>query len=96
MSRAIDLTGMRYGRLKVIKQQGSVNRHAAWLCECECGNRVVKFARHLKRGSTKSCGCLKSETSMLNCRKLNRTENTRFPKFSSGTIVDKDWEDLNL
>jgi hypothetical protein len=94
MSRAIDLTGMRYGRLKVIKQQGSVNRHAAWLCECECGNRVVKFARHLKRGSTKSCGCLKSEKSMLNGRKLSFTE--RFPRFASGTIVDNDWEDMNL
>jgi hypothetical protein len=46
------------------KRQGPGSRtDAYWLCVCDCGN--VKRARgaDLTRGSTRSCGCLHSETS---------------------------------
>lgn len=36
-------------------------RHAQWLCSCDCGNQVVVKGEHLKNGNTKSCGCLNSE-----------------------------------
>ena len=34
------------------------DKQTYWLCQCECGNKTVVSAAHLKNGHTKSCGCL--------------------------------------
>lgn len=61
-SRALDLTGQRFGRLAVIDREGSDRwGKARWLCLCECGNKVVVRARDLRSGDTQSCGCLQAE-----------------------------------
>lgn len=53
-----DLTGQKFGRLKVLKRCGSTNnKKALWLCECECGSRLKIPTGSLKSGNTKSCGC---------------------------------------
>lgn len=60
MSKALDLTGNKYGLLTVLKRvENSPNGHSNWLCLCECGNYTTVNSGHLreKRG-TKSCGCL--------------------------------------
>lgn len=31
-----------------------------WKCRCDCGNEIVVLENNLKRGNTKSCGCLQS------------------------------------
>ena len=55
---ADDLTGKRFGKLTVIKRvHNEKNKHARWLCKCDCGNEVVVQSQSLKK-STKSCGCL--------------------------------------
>lgn len=57
-----DLVGKRFGRLIVIRFEGSdLNGHSCWLCECECGNRTVVAGTNLKRGLTTSCGCRRNE-----------------------------------
>ena len=57
-----DLSGMRYGKLLVLSREKSKNKKTMWKCICECGNTSVVGAIDLKRGSTKSCGCLKFES----------------------------------
>lgn len=42
MSRIIDETGKRYGRLTVIEYAGSSNKKAMWLCKCDCGNERLE------------------------------------------------------
>lgn len=32
-----------------------------WLCKCECGNITTVLGQSLRKGNTKSCGCLKKE-----------------------------------
>ena len=71
MAKAINLTGMKFGRLTVIKRVENRGRNACWLCECDCGNTYVGRADHLKNGNTKSCGCLNSEVSSKRMKKLN-------------------------
>ena len=61
MSRCIDLTGQKFGRLTVIKRAENKGKRVAWLCKCECGNEIVIIGGNLKNGSTKSCGCYKKE-----------------------------------
>lgn len=64
MLKRIDLTGQKFDRLKVISYAGTDKRgKALWKCECECENIVIVAASNLKRGITKSCGCLRSELS---------------------------------
>lgn len=57
----LDLTGMVFGRLKVISKSPSHIKHdrrcSYWLCECECDNKITVAAVDLKRHLVKSCGC---------------------------------------
>ena len=57
-----DLTGQRFGRLTVVRQNGfNKNHNAMWMCECDCGNIVTVRSGKLQDGTTKSCGCLRRE-----------------------------------
>jgi hypothetical protein len=53
----IDLTGQKFNRLKPIKYLGK----SKWLCLCDCGKNTIVTGKNLKRGHTKSCGCLNKE-----------------------------------
>lgn len=62
MEKYINLKNKRFGRLTVIKKlekpQGVKSAYAYWLCKCECGNEIVASSSSLRRGHTRSCGCL--------------------------------------
>ena len=64
MLRAAKLTGQTFGRLTILKSNGT-NKHGkkTWLCKCLCGNEITTTTGGLKSGKTKSCGCLRSEQS---------------------------------
>ena len=59
--RLIDLTGKRFGRLTVLTKHGHAGSYVTWLCVCDCGSEIVVRGTSLRRGITKSCGCLKKE-----------------------------------
>ncbi|GAW98093.1 AP2 domain-containing protein [Secundilactobacillus mixtipabuli] len=65
MSKRIDLTNQRFGRLVVTKYYGNnaANSNAMWLCQCDCGNKTVVDGVRLRSGITKSCGCLRRDLS---------------------------------
>lgn len=53
-----DLTGRKFGRLTVLNRtKNDKHDKAQWICQCDCGNKVVVSTGHLKSGHTKSCGC---------------------------------------
>lgn len=62
-----DLTGMRFGKLIVIKQDKDYispkGKHSPqWLCKCDCGKFVTVIGYSLtKKNGTKSCGCISIE-----------------------------------
>ena len=58
----VDLTGNKYGRLTVISFAGLSNdRKAMWNCVCDCGKTVTVRGNDIRKGKTKSCGCLAIE-----------------------------------
>jgi hypothetical protein len=63
---AIDLVGIPFGRLTVVRADGKRNGEAAWLCECQCGTTITVRSWHLRSGHTQSCGCLGRELRKAN------------------------------
>ena len=62
MGRVIDLTGQKFGYLTVLKRDFSKKeKHAYWICQCECENTISVCGTDLRTGHTKSCGCLRKE-----------------------------------
>lgn len=58
----VDMTGKRFGRLVVLERAGSTkSKSAAWRCKCDCGSEVIVSGIYLRRGETRSCGCLHRE-----------------------------------
>lgn len=53
-----DLTGKRFGKLKVLSYAGS----SKWNCICDCGKRTTVKTGALNFGVTQSCGCKNKET----------------------------------
>lgn len=62
MGQFIDLTGQRFGRLRVLSIAGK-NKHSQllWRCECDCGEECVSLGFVMRRGEKQSCGCLQRE-----------------------------------
>lgn len=62
-----DLTGLRFGRLTVVKGLGlrphgrKGRRRTTWACVCDCGERIERPRYALTTGHTQSCGCLKRD-----------------------------------
>jgi hypothetical protein len=66
MSVAINLTGQRLGRLLVLERTAPhPDRTVHWVCLCECGNTTTVGGGQLRRGHTRSCGCLARELSRV-------------------------------
>ena len=59
LKRLENLEGKKFGKLLVLKFSGVKSNNTLWLCMCECGNETTAFSGNLKRGHTKSCGCLR-------------------------------------
>lgn len=60
-----DIEGQRFGRLTLIGFYGRENNKTFWYCKCDCGNIVRVWAKNLKRGETRSCGCLAKEVATI-------------------------------
>ena len=81
MGKVVDLIGMTFCRLTVIKRDREKekimkSRDSYWLCQCNCGNpnNVSVSAPNLKNNNTKSCGCLNSELVIAGNKRYNTSD----------------------
>lgn len=80
MTKIIDMTGKRVGRLTVIERAGNEKQgQARWRCICSCGNEAIVPGRHLRNGKVKSCGCKLDD--------YRRTLRSRHPKAIMNTPI---------
>lgn len=67
MGKFKDLSGLRFGRLLVIKRIGTylnkqgMPKKVLWECMCDCGKSADSNTWELVSGQSKSCGCLKKD-----------------------------------
>lgn len=58
------MTGMVFDRLTVINEgTRTASGEHRWNCICSCGKPTLALGKNLRKGHTKSCGCLSSEAS---------------------------------
>lgn len=84
MKEELNLLGNVYGRLTVFEYAGK-NKHGSylWKCKCSCGNETTVISSSLRKGATKSCGCLSKEIlSQINSKHSMRS--SRFYRIWSG------------
>ncbi len=68
----IDLAGMKFGRLTVIKRGENKGCHPYWYCECDCGSKNLLIrGSSLRYQTTVSCGCYSRELLIKRCTKHN-------------------------
>lgn len=59
--KVVEKPGTKYGNLTVIEEGGRDSQGCVkWICKCDCGSIVEVSGHALRRGSVKSCGCIKS------------------------------------
>ena len=88
MAKFVDLTGARFGKLTVVTVKGkrvSGSRFRwYWECVCDCGKTTVARTDSLRRGSVRSCGCLKEAQDRTNLVANHRHK-------LSGTRIYHEW-----
>lgn len=62
MNAPRDLTGKKFNRLTAIALERDSAGRLKWRCSCDCGNTALVYGSHMANGATRSCGCLKSES----------------------------------
>lgn len=55
------VAGQRFGRLVIISFGKKGRRVIHALCQCDCGNFCAPVVSNMRRGTTTSCGCFRSE-----------------------------------
>lgn len=84
MSRALDYTGMKFGRLTAVERvfPNSNNGQSRWLFSCDCGGNYTGNAAQVKNGNTSSCGCLYWETRGVQSRTHGKSHTPEYKVWS--------------
>lgn len=74
--------GQKFGKLVLIEYL----KYDNWLCKCECGNKKIIKYSNMKRGATKSCGCLK--------KKIDYTKSKNYKHGMRNTRMYAIWKEM--
>ncbi len=96
MPAFIDLTGEKYGRLVVKEYVGIISGRTHWFCMCDCGNEIVTSSNSLRRGRTKSCGCLRKECAASHAKMAGAARGMQMLKHGQcGTRLYNVWKSMH-
>lgn len=84
MSACIEMTGKQFGRLTALRFHSVKRGQTLWEFKCSCGVQCVKNGYSVRKGFTRSCGCLWDEMSQAG--KLAETHGM------CGSVEHKLWE----
>jgi hypothetical protein len=89
--RHVSLAGERFGRLVAKSKCDHIGgNRIRYLCECDCGKTKEVDVKSLKNGMTRSCGCLRSETTSARVRTHGQSGiNSKTPTYQSWCDMHK-------
>ncbi len=78
MLKVEDLIGKKYGNLTILSKTDIKTKHGHYYykCICDCGIEILVIGDNVRRGTTKSCGCLRKKVTGDRARK-HGMKNTR-------------------
>ena len=87
----IDMLGKTFGYLTVIEEteKRTANRSIIWKCRCKCGNECEVDGYSLRKGNTKSCGCLQKE-------KVSQMMKEKYKKYREENIINQKFDMLTV
>lgn len=86
MTAFLDLTGRKFGKLKVLERVANNARgQAQWLCQCDCGKTKIIVGTNLTTGNSRSCGC----SAFNNSNKIHDLKGTKFGLLTVKSLVKR-------
>lgn len=75
MSRSLDLTNKKFGKLTAIKPaephiSPSGRKRSQWFCVCDCTKTLTVLTESLTSGHTRSCGCIRKDNGWRKTEKI--------------------------
>ena len=102
-----DITGVKYGRLLPVWCLGRKSKEVWFRCACDCGRLHDAASNSIRRGKTRSCGCLNIEAATkhgmsrtkfysafqsMHQRVNPNTKNPVHRRVYDGLTVDERWD----
>lgn len=93
MTKPVDMTGKRYGRLVALYPTGKRDASGGicWNFRCDCGNEKIMSAGPVRVGIVKSCGCLLKPHGMSGTRLFDIWVNMRQRCRADGRPEHDNW-----
>jgi len=109
MPKALDLTGIRFGRLVAVKL-ASTGKRRKWECVCDCGAISTPTSDNLRAGNTTACGGCRasSKTSFVPVHGASVAKTPTYRTWLSmrrrvatkpeyaGVTIDPRWDDFRV
>jgi hypothetical protein len=88
-TRAVDMTGDRFGLLVVVRRSTSdgVGR-SRWLCQCDCGGTAIYRRQVLRAGQATSCGCARKAANRANASRPHAAPVSDMDTTGAATLAD--------
>jgi hypothetical protein len=83
----VNLTGRRFGRLKVLGPSHVRGKVMQWFVKCDCGKEKTCDGHALKQGLTRSCGCLQRERASAARKKAAKTALRKKGRFAATVLT---------
>lgn len=82
-ANGLNLINQKFGKLTVLEKANnklSYSNSVAWVCVCECGNKIIATTSQLNSGNTSSCGCSKKSEGEEIINEILIKENIKFKR----------------
>lgn len=83
----------RWTVLDIVEQEGVAPSYLKWLCQCECGTIRLVTGTSIKNGTSKSCGCLATESARRTIQNIKKDitdiSGKRFGLLVANKMTDK-------
>lgn len=94
--KTFDMTGVKIGRLTVLRASETKNGRAVWVCLCDCGLEKAISGKHLRSGKVVSCGCKKKEKRVSDAEQVVKRKAYAKENVEAARKATRKYKQLNI